>query len=111
MNERKVELRSIIMDILAGRERTTHAPNHIAKLLSGVAEVLNRREGKAAQPGSVFPGYPELDYDDRLIAQEICWDLIVERIITPGYNFPNSELPYIRVHSEAQAKLNTGPKE
>jgi hypothetical protein len=109
MSERKQLLRGIILDILAGRERTTYDPNQIAHLLCGTAEVLNRRHSEAAEPGSVFPGHLELDYDDKLLAQEICWDLIIERIITPGHDFPNSELPFIRVHSEA-AKLSISPK-
>jgi hypothetical protein len=105
MSERKQLLREIILDILAGRERTTFPPSQIGNLLSGVAEVLNRRQLKENSSLSMFPAQSELAYDDKLLAQEICWDLMVERVITPGMDFPNSELPYIRVHSEAVGKI------
>jgi hypothetical protein len=106
MNKRKTEIREVILDIISGRAKTKYPPTQVGNLLTGVAEVLNRRAGKAEDSQNVFPHNSELEYDDKLLAQEIFWDLIVERIITPGWDFPNSELPFFRVHSEAKERLN-----
>jgi hypothetical protein len=105
MNKRKAEIRSVMLDVIAGRESTKYDANQLAHLLLGVAEVLQRRSGKPEDMHNVFPRDPELEYEDKLLAQEVFWDLIVERIITPGFDFPNSELPFFRVHSEAPPNI------
>ncbi len=102
MNERKTEIRAVMLDIIAGREQVQYEPTQLAHLLSGVAEVFERRAGKPKNMHSAFQPSDELEYDDKLLAQEIFWDLIVERIITPGFDFPNSELPFFRPHSAAK---------
>ena len=94
-----------MLDILAGREKVQYEPTQEAHLLLGVAEVLGRRGGRQADIHSAFQHIDELNHDDKLIALEVFWDLILDRVITPGYNYPNSKLPHFRLHSEAGKRL------
>ena len=43
------EIRSVIIDILARREKVNYEPTQFAHLKIGVAEVFQRREGSAVQ--------------------------------------------------------------
>jgi hypothetical protein len=105
MNTRKAELRGVMLDIIAGREPTKYEVYEMGALIGAVAEVLHRRTGKSADEHDRYPRSPQLEDEDRLLAQEIFWDLILERIITPGWGLPNSELPYFRLHSEVDENI------
>lgn len=43
---------------------------------------------------------PRLSSEDDATATEVFWDLVLERIVTPGLNEAN-KFPFFRVHSEA----------
>ncbi|MBS0657227.1 MAG: hypothetical protein JSR82_03145 [Verrucomicrobia bacterium] len=101
MNHQKTALRAIILEILAGREQTSLEPYCLQHLFTGVAEVLERREPSPPNPTSIEPPRATLSDADTLLAQEIFWDLIIERVITPGHDHANQSLPFFRVHSEA----------
>jgi len=101
MDHQKSELRAIILEILAGREKTDLEPYCLQNLFAGIAEVLERREPHLPDPRSIELPRVSLSDADTLLAQEIFWDLLIERIITPGYNLANQSLPYFRLHSEA----------
>ena len=105
MNPRKTEIRSIMLDIIAGREATKYEANQQAHLFIGIAEVLDRRADKPRDIHNVFSRDPELECEDKLLAQETFSDLIIERVITIGLDISNLELPFFRVHSEAAARL------
>lgn len=100
---RKEELRAIMIDIIAGREKVQYCPNDQEGLLIGLGEVLTRRGHDPTDVPRSFltPTGRELGVSDRLLAMEIFWDLILDRIITPGLNGDNPLLPNFRVHSEA----------
>ena len=91
-----------MLDIIAKREKVTYEPNQQAHLFIGVAEVLARRGDTPDDlPRSFVSRHdPELGAADKLLAMEIFWDLILDRIITPGVDGLNP-LPFFRVHSEA----------
>ena len=42
---------------------------------------------------------------DWLLVNEIFWDLVAERVLTPGMNSSNLKFPWFRLHSEAAANL------
>ena len=87
-----------MLDIIAGREPVTYSPNQVGHLFAGVAQVAARRAGR---PEGLDD--PRLDSEDATLAHEVFWDLILDRIITPGADDINP-LPFFRVHSEADLK-------
>lgn len=95
----KTEIRNIMLDIIAGREPIRYEPNQRGYLFSGIVQVADRRAGR---PESMDD--PRLAPDDAVLALEVFWDLILDRIITPGLNDINP-LPFFRVHSEAGDRL------
>ena len=101
----KSEIRSIMLDIIAGRESVTYEANQREHLFSGVAQVADRRSG---QPEGIDA--PKLNHDDAILALEVFWDLILDRIITPGADDTNP-LPFFRVHSEVGDRLQPFTKE
>ena len=104
MEKRKSELRKIVLDIILGREAVTHERWQFAHLAGGVAEVLVRRGSGEVFPTSHVLRESRLEEADWQLVQEIFWDLICERVITPGFDSADAELPSFRLHSEARAK-------
>ena len=100
-----------MIDIISGKEKVQYSPNQQAHLLTGLAEVLVRRgETPAATSRSFTSRFdPELRGDDELLAMEIFWDLIIDRVITPGMDKVNP-LPHFRIHSEAGLQRKEIPR-
>ena len=46
-----------------------------------------------------------LNSNDWKIYSEVFNDLIIDKVITPGYDNANPELPWFRLHSEARENL------
>ena len=92
-----------MLDIISGKESVRYEPNQQTHLLLGVAEVFARRGEATADASRSFRSMvePELKAEDELLALEVFWDLVLDRIITPGLNRANP-LPFFRVHSEAK---------
>lgn len=88
------ELRSIALDILAGRERVPYEPSQYEHLSLGIGQVFAQREGRI-QPGHFGATYP-LDAQDRETLLELFWDLFRQGIITLGHNDANREFPFFR---------------
>ena len=105
MNERKSELRSIVLDIVFKRAGVTYAPSQFGHLTAGVAEVLSRNETQQPYSASVFQPEARLSEPDWLLVQEVFWDLVSERVLTPGMNSANSDFPWFRIHSQAESNL------
>jgi hypothetical protein len=89
------ELRSVALDILAGRETVAYEPSQYEHLSVGIGEVFARREGRI-QPGNHGATY-RLDAQDRETFLELFWDLFRQGIITLGLNDNNREFPFFRV--------------
>ena len=104
MDKRKTELRRIVLDIILGREAVTYDRWQFAHLSAGVAEVLSRRGSVEVFSTSAVLHEPRLAEADWQLTQEIFWDLICERVITPGSDSTNDQLPFFRLHSEARAR-------
>ena len=95
----KAEIRSIMLDIITGREPIRYEANQRGYLFSGVVQVADRRAGKPESDDD-----PRLTEEDAVLALEVFWDLILDRIITPGLDIGNP-LPFFRIHSEAGDRL------
>lgn len=92
-----------MLDIVLGRERVAFQASQLAHLVAGVAEVLTRRTPTISSSTSFFPSEPRLDRSDEMIVREIFWDLVVDKIITPGLDPSNAQFPWFRLHSEAES--------
>ena len=89
------EIRSVVLDILAGRETQLHyPPEQFGNLLVGVAEVFERRDGIASRDRHQEP---HLSPNDRELCREVFWDLFRQGVITLGVNDANREFPFFRV--------------
>ncbi len=42
---------------------------------------------------------------DKLLAQEIFWDLIYQRVLTLGIDVANREFPFFRLHSNFEENV------
>jgi hypothetical protein len=93
------EIRSVALDLLAGRERGAHDLTQYQNLLVGVAQVLDRRAGghggRDYQGGGTFG--PSISSNDRELFLEVFWGLFREGVITPGVNDSNREFPFFRI--------------
>jgi hypothetical protein len=95
----KAELKSIALFILL---HTPNPPSQLVNLELAVANEFRRRRGLSPQPEEIAEGFRGADW---LVFQEVFWDLIFERVITPGTDSSNAELPRFRIHSEARENL------
>lgn len=59
---------------------------------------LARPDGYISGPGGGYYSYEQLlQAGDQLLMQEVTWELIIQRILTPGANTANPNLPFIRL--------------
>lgn len=95
------ELRSVVLDIISGREKVDYPPDQFQHLVLGVAEVLERREGKVQ-----FDRHQRrLSPPDSEFVREVFWDLFLQRIITLGINDSNREFPFFKMSSQGKRIL------
>jgi len=87
------EIRNVVIDILAGREKVNYSPNQYAHLISGVAEVFQRREQTILAP-SFLHHDPHLSGNDTELAREVFWDLFRQAVITLGCDNANQNYPF-----------------
>ena len=57
-------------------------------------------------PGLVSFSEPKLSNSDETILQEVVWDLIVERVLTPGLDAMNPEWPWLRMTDRGRRMAN-----
>jgi len=91
------EIRSVVLDILAGRERVSYEPSQYTNIETGVGEVFGRREGQSTQTSSIFGGERRLSAHDADLFMEVFWDLFRQSILTLGHDRANKEFPFCRV--------------
>lgn len=100
MNHSFEEIRSAALDLLAGREKASNQLTQYGNLLTGVAELFARREGKPQDrryQGQGFFGPATLSENDLELFLEVFWTLFREGIITLGLNDSNREFPFFHV--------------
>jgi len=98
------EIRSVALDILAGREAVQYPPVQYENMMLGIAEIYARREGR---PRNGRP--PQLDEADRELFLEVFWELFRQGVITLGLNDANREFPHCRL-SEFGRRLLANPQ-
>jgi len=104
MNERKRQFRRIILDLVFGLKKATYPANSISSIRTAVAEILHRESGKQEDSLNILPFAKPLTPQDAELCDEIVWDLLIERVITPGLDHNNPGLDWIRLHSGARSK-------
>ena len=87
------ELRSVVLDVLAGREHTSYDPTQYEHLKISAAEVLRGRELNQRVSNA------RLSPHDSELFLELFWDLFRQGIITLGLNDSNREFPWFRITS------------
>ena len=95
------ELRSCVLDILAGRESGRYGASQYRNLHATTAEVFLRREN----PGRPSMGEQSLSGHDREIFLEVFWDLFRQGIITLGLDDSNPNFPFFRVSATGRQIL------
>lgn len=96
------EIRSCVLDILAGRESGQYGSSQYRNLQVTAAEVFLRRETPGFQPR----GESSLSARDRELFLEVFWDLFRQGIITLGLNDSNPNFPFFRVSATGQQILS-----
>jgi len=94
------EIRSVIVDILLGKEQLNHPADQFGSLVSGVNEVFARRAGKTGPVGPL-PSNPQ----DAELVRDIFWDLFRQGTITLGLNNSNPMWPFFRLSYHGQRTL------
>lgn len=93
------------MDILFQAEKVERFPSQFAALQSGVAAVLDRRSGRAVPKSWVYDeGKRRLAPEEIETLMEVFWDLVVDKVITIGFDHCNCEFPWFRIHSSMRDK-------
>jgi len=90
------EIRSAVLDLLAGRIDAHYAPNQFRNLLADVGEVLHRRDAPDDLTARNL-WEVRLSANDQDLFLEVFWDLFREGIITLGSDIANPEFPFCRV--------------
>jgi hypothetical protein len=104
------EIRSVALDILAGREKASCDPTQYQNLLIGIASVFERREGPVQQQPSrlLRSGDSQLSIADRDLFLEVFWGLFREGVITLGIDDANRAFPHFRVTTFGRRLLEHG---
>lgn len=93
------EIRDVVLDLLAGRERLSgygRSVDQFRSLESGVAEILAQREARPGD-GSYGRFNPSLSHHEKELFRELFWDLFRQGIITLGSNDANPNYPFFKV--------------
>lgn len=102
------EIRAAAMEILSGREKSPYMNDvqmNTGTLMDAIADVFRRRETpQPSQPG-VQPQRPELLASDRDTFREVFWDLLSDRIVFPGCDNSNPDLPFFSISTRGKKIL------
>jgi hypothetical protein len=80
-----LELRTTILDILSGREKTSYKPGRYREIELGMAEVLLKRDLEGMVDTVSKDNVRTYFSDkDRAVCRKVVWDLISQGILEPG---------------------------
>jgi hypothetical protein len=92
----KVTLRRLALEVLLRTPNTD-----FQSLTNAVAELATEHQllgpDRTIGPGTYSLSDPQLSLGDQTTLQEVVWDLIVERVVTPGADGYNPEWPWLRL--------------
>jgi hypothetical protein len=96
MKTTKSEIKTMAIGILFSPD----PPRQKIDLDRGIASALAAKNGlpKYEPDGMLFG-------ENWLMFSEVFWELIVDKIITPGMSSVHAELPWFRLHSQASENL------
>ncbi|XOK61172.1 hypothetical protein ACJ7K1_32635 [Paenibacillus elgii] len=99
----KEELLQIILKFILEKPKTQAAEIH-----QHVFEILKQR-GLVGEKTTRHPGYTSTTFvrmsdSDAMLVNEIIYDLIILRVLTPGINADNLEWPWISLTSEEKLR-------
>jgi hypothetical protein len=105
MKTRKQEIRDIVLRII---EDPAGSPVHtfdglrlrVIAALYPQSESARMSEEMAAATFNREPHEIDLSKDDWALLSEVYWDLVLDRVITPGMDAQNREFYRFRIHSE-----------
>jgi hypothetical protein len=105
MNTSKPEIKTIALGILFGPD----PPCQIVNLDKAIASALAAKSGllRYEPDGQLFG-------ENWLMFNEVFWELIVDKIITPGMTSVHTDLPWFHLHSQASEnvkRLEQGQKD
>jgi hypothetical protein len=86
------EIRSVALDLLAGRESPAYDLSQYQHFLISVGVVLAKREGKQIDSQNVY-----LNSEEKGTLLEVFWDFFRQGIITLGLNDNCREFPWFRI--------------
>jgi hypothetical protein len=92
------EIREIVVSILLGQERVSYEPTQFVSLVSGVAEVLCRRDSCEQH---------QVHRADKELVRDVFWDLFRQGYITIGLDNTNSNWPFFRLSHFGKNSLQT----
>ena len=99
MKTTKAEIRKIALDLLFNADEPPTQKDHLD---DRILEELKRKH--ADKPDKhLQDAEGSLEYDWQMF-NELFWDLILDRVITPGIDAIHPKLPDFRIHSEAREK-------
>lgn len=106
MNYSYEEIRQVVFDILSGRETGSHisSVSQTVGLENAVAKTFVVRDG--AGPNDLNVHHARLSPQSADYCQEVIWDLILQRIIIPGSDSSNPNLPHFKVTSRGRTFLD-----
>jgi hypothetical protein len=96
------EIRSVVLEIILGTEKTGYEVNQFQHLIGGVEEVLERRAGR---PVERHGGLKGLSPNDANLVREAFWDLFLQRIITIGVDDSNRTFPFFSLSHSGRRLL------
>lgn len=100
------EIRSVALDLLAGREKAYYDLSQYENFKISIASALQKRDSGDNQVPYERPA--NLSPADREIYLEVFWGLFREGIITLGLNDSNREFPFFRVSEFGRRLLEGG---
>jgi hypothetical protein len=96
MKTTKAEIRAIALSVLF----SPNPPHEKVGLDMAIASVLAAKSGlQRYEPDGHLFG------ENWLMFNEVFWELIVDKIITPGVGSVHTDLPWFRLHSQASENL------
>ena len=106
MNHSFEEIRSVAIDLLAGRETASYDLNQYERLLLAVSDVFQRRDGGPPRQGHFSTAQATLSNHDRELFLEVFWALFREGVITLGMNDANRQFPFFRITEFGQRLID-----
>ncbi len=88
------EIRSVVLEYLRSKPSTEYL-----QICAGVAQIaVDRKIVPHPYPGTIVTGATyDLQDEDNELVREIIWDLIIERVLTIGFDRSNPNWPFLKL--------------